>query len=331
LPFVAFRNPNDEDLNFISQKDTDLHKFHSFESSGYVFAPFNKYEQAYIIKPDCVLKEKIEFQETQLTSKPNSENKTAETFHIDLVKKAISNIKSGTTSKIVISRQEEVLLSSFDMITVFKTMLNAYLNAYVYVWYHPKVGLWLGATPETLLKVNGLEFNTMSLAGTQVYNGTLEVEWGAKELEEQQMVSDFIKKNLENNVKQFKFSETETAKAGKLLHLRNKISGELNSKEDIGKLVHLLHPTPAVCGLPQEQSKIFIIENENYNRSFYTGYLGTLNIENQSSLYVNLRCFNIVDNKAYVYVGGGVTESSVPELEWKETVAKSQTIKSVLG
>jgi isochorismate synthase len=96
-----------------------------------------------------------------------------------------------------------------------------------------------------------------------------------------------------------------------------------------------LHPTPAVCGLPKEDSKKFIIENENYDRSYYTGYLGELNTrsvnnELSSDLYVNLRSMQIENENAYVYIGCGITKDSDPEKEWEESVNKSMTMKRVL-
>lgn len=331
MPFVAYRNPEENELHFISQENNTLIPFLGFDSTGYVFAPFDDTEKAYLIEPNVVLSEKLQHQQVVLEEnnlfKPS---KTEKLQHINLVKKAIADIASGLTTKIVVSRKEELCLEEFDVLSVFKKMLFTYPNAYVYVWYHPKVGLWLGATPETLLKVEGLVFKTMSLAGTQPYIKQKNVVWGTKELEEQQMVSDFIKKNLNTHVNQLKFSETETVKAGKLLHLRTQITGVLQHKQDLGKLVKLLHPTPAVCGLPQLKSKHFILNHENYSRTFYTGYLGALNMEGKTNLFVNLRCFNIVDNKAVLYVGGGITKDSIPELEWEETVAKSKTIKRVL-
>jgi len=97
-----------------------------------------------------------------------------------------------------------------------------------------------------------------------------------------------------------------------------------------------LHPTPAVCGLPKKITKDFILNNEGYNREYYSGFLGEINKdfvskENNTDLFVNLRCMQITDNKAFIYVGGGITKDSIPENEWKETVNKSMTIKKVLN
>ena len=101
-------------------------------------------------------------------------------------------------------------------------------------------------------------------------------------------------------------------------------------------MIRILHPTPAVCGFSREIAREFIIENENYNRSFYTGFLGELNLQNfnkdkkKSALFVNLRCMKIENNKVSIFVGGGITKGSNAEKEWQETVFKSKTMKYVL-
>ena len=203
-----------------------------------------------------------------------------------------------------------------------------------------------------LLKIEGNQFSIMALAGTQSYAGSLDVEWQDKELQEQQFVTDFILKNIETQVSAIKVSKLETVKAGNLLHLRTLIKGHLNLNTlNFEHLVKSLHPTPAVCGLPKQNAKTFILENENYNRAFYTGFLGELNfnvvtkprtgqrnVENRAyavkrkstQLYVNLRCMQLEDATINIYIGGGITETSNPEREWEETVAKSLVVKKVL-
>ena len=221
----------------------------------------------------------------------------------------------------------------------------------MYCWYHPKVGLWLGATPETLIKIEGNRFSIMALAGTQDYKGTLDVVWQDKEKQEQQFVTDFIIENLRPSVESFKISDVETVKAGNLLHLKTMISARLNSKSNLKEIVSVLHPTPAVCGLPKFNAKQFILENEHYSRAFYTGFLGELNMETKlqsrsarrnienraytinrksTQLYVNLRCMQLKNAEAIIYIGGGITKHSVPEKEWQETVSKSLVIKNIL-
>ncbi|NJB83812.1 chorismate-binding protein [Wenyingzhuangia aestuarii] len=331
IPFAAYKNPNENSLTLILQHTDDLFVFDDFTASGYVFAPFDSKEDAYILKPDRVYKESLA--SLELISDTDIDVRTddvAKNSHMTKVAEAVASIQSTDLSKIVISRKEELSVPNFDTITVFEKLLNTYANAYVYIWYHPRVGKWMGATPETLLKVEQGVFKTMSLAGTQAFKGDLNPTWGAKELEEQQMVSDFIKSSLETKVDDLQFSEVKTVKAGTLLHLKTNVSGRLKQAKDVEVLVHLLHPTPAVCGLPKNDSKSYILKNEGYHRSFYTGYLGVLNMFKQTSLFVNLRCFSVNKETVSLYVGGGITSNSHPEKEWLETVAKSKTIKRVL-
>lgn len=355
LPFVTYRKPNSTKVLALLQNDSNLYVSDDFKESGFVFAPFDDHEDAVIIpsnKSDF-LTAQFELSNDNNTSKLNTiVNEAHKQQHIDLVEKGIVAINDNRFKKVVLSRHEEVKLSEINPLTTFKKLLKRYNAALVYCWYHPSVGLWLGATPETLIKIEGSRFSMMALAGTQDYSGTLDVTWQSKELQEQQYVTDFILDNLKPFAEEIKFSDTETIKAGNLLHLKTTITAQL--KPEISELKHLisaLHPTPAVCGYPKQEAKKFILENEQYHRGFYTGFLGELNMENaiiprtgkrnvenraysvkrkSTQLYVNLRCMQIKQDRAVLYVGGGITKSSDAEKEWEETVSKSRVIKNVL-
>jgi isochorismate synthase len=82
--------------------------------------------------------------------------------------------------------------------------------------------------------------------------------------------------------------------------------------------------------MPQEKAKQFILKNEPYNREFYTGYLGEINNQKKSWLFVNLRCMQIYYQNFKIYVGGGITKDSKAEKEWEETELKSRTLLSVI-
>lgn len=333
-PFVAYRKPNSSTISGFFMKDDALDFTSEFTETGFVFAPFNSEENAILfpvenaefINENILIEEDFSFNDT-FEDATNSDTEK----HIHLVEKTLDEINNNELKKVVVSRKEEVLLNEFDVLITFKKLLKTYANAFVYVWFHPKVGLWFGATPETLLTISDHNFRTMSLAGTQVYVDSDAVVWKSKELEEQQLVTDFIQNQLEPITSNLKIDKTETVKAGNLLHLRSRVEGNLNKSSNLKELIRKLHPTPAVCGLPREKAKSFINQNENYKRSFYTGFLGELNFENKnSSLFVNLRCMNIEEKTASIYVGGGITKESNAKKEWEETIAKSKTMKKVL-
>ena len=338
LPFVAYRKPNEKSVFSFFLKDAELNFVSNFKEKGFVFAPFNSDEKAVLfpLEKALILSEEVKIDAYDLKEIFFTADDTSKEKHIKIVENAIKKIKSGDLQKVVISREEVLQLPELDVIDIYKNLLYTYRNAFVYVWFHPKVGLWFGATPETLLNVEGTKFNTMSLAGTQVYLENEKSIWKSKELEEQQLVTNFIEKQLEKIAINLEIDKTETVRAGNLLHLKTKVSGSLQGSSNLEELIRALHPTPAVCGLPRETAKSFIFENENYNRSFYTGFLGELNLqnldkgENYSALFVNLRCMKIENNRASVFIGGGITKDSNAEKEWEETVSKSKTMKKVL-
>ncbi|WP_452226136.1 chorismate-binding protein [Lacinutrix cladophorae] len=355
LPFVVYRKPNDFEVHALLQKADELHVIKDYTESGFVFSPFDNKDDAILLPFNSSKKISSNYDissEFKAATIHKVSSLKSKEEHIQLVQKGIDAIRKGPIQKVVLSRKEEQHISEENPLKIFKRLLEKYVSAFVYCWYHPKVGLWLGATPETLLKVEGNRFNTMALAGTQMYNQAKDVVWQDKEKDEQQIVTAFVVNSLKDSVSTIKISEVETVMAGNLLHLKTAISGTLDFKNlDFKALLTNLHPTPAVCGFPKEMAKQFIVHNESYNREFYAGFLGELNlkenktrnrnrrnVENNvyatvktvSNLFVNLRCMQLKNKAALVYVGGGITKDSVAENEWQETVNKTQTIQAVL-
>lgn len=352
-PFVAYRKPKEALVKAMFQKNSELFHVNDFSESGFVFAPFDSQQHSILFPLEIceVASSQVSFaedvQKLPLTAYASSSKKAN---HILLVKKGIDEISNGRLQKVVLSRMESVPISEDNPVQMFKSLLKIYATAFVYIWYHPKIGLWLGATPETLLQVEGLRFKTVSLAGTQTYDDLNNVEWNQKNIEEQQFVTDYIETELKPFVQNIAITPSQTVRAGQLLHLKSEISGVLKPYS-LQYVLDRLHPTPAVCGIPFALAKTFIVNNEPYNREYYTGFLGELNLKvahtrntnkrnvennaystlkNTSHFFVNLRCMQLKDNNALVYVGGGITQDSNPNEEWEETVNKAQTMLRVL-
>ena len=336
LPFVCFNKPNATKLKAYFGEDVSLRYSDSFKEEGFVFAPFhNENPSIVFLKETSEVMEELYIKNSIDTSDLEfKEYESDKNSHIALVLAGIDAIKSNSFKKVVLSRKELVTLTSFDLLQVFENLLQKYDHAFVYVWFHPKVGLWMGATPEKLVTLQNGKFHTTALASTQTYKDNLNPVWGNKEKKEHQYVVDYIVSQIKDQqngiiLKNFTVSDTYTVKAGNLLHLKADIIGVIGDFE-LKKLLDTLHPTPAVCGLPKESSKSFILANENYDRTYYTGFLGEINVDLETALYVNLRCVEIVGTTAIIYVGGGITLESIPENEWSETSNKTFTIKSIL-
>lgn len=340
-PFVVFRKPDEDLVTVYVQRTQKLHELKSYKETGFVFAPYSLTEKKIFLPFDECDSFSIKilgidlFENDEIKAeKPKFDNieepNDLKENHIAIVQKAIDFIKNSNAEKIVLSRKETLECANLNVINTFKKILEAYKNAFVYLWFHPEVGLWLGATPERLLTVENGNFKTMALAGTQKYLETTNVVWHKKEKQEQQYVTEFILENLKETTEKLEVTAPFTVQAGNLVHIRTDISGKLKSADLFEHLINALHPTPAVCGLPKKVATSFILENEGYKRSYYSGYLGELNINNATNLFVNLRCMQIENNLATIYVGGGITANSIPENEWGETVAKTEVMKKVL-
>ena len=336
LPFVLFSKPNQDKIVGLFQKNGELFFAENFDEPGFVFASFDGKKQILIPENQCEIKV-IDFVFEVNSSNDFSvlENGNGKEAFENLVQKGIDAIENGSFQKVVLSRKEIVAVENLDFTVVFERLLQTYPTAFNYCWFHPKVGMWIGATPEQLLKADGLKINTVALAGTQKYEKDKEVIWGEKEIEEQKIVTDFIADNLKDITSELSTSKPYTLKAGTILHIKTDIEAVLNPENNLKKVLQILHPTPAVCGLPKAVSRDFILENEGYKREFYSGFLGELNkdfvtAENKSDLFVNLRCMQIKESQAHLYIGCGVTKDSVPEKEFVETANKAVTMKRIL-
>ncbi len=261
-----------------------------------------------------------------------------ETEYADLVDQAITFIKASGVRKVVTSRATETELpQDFDPLTTFEGLCQRYQNAFISLIAIPEVGTWIGATPEVLLELNDQQLRTVSLAGTQPRptDRTLDmVTWGDKEIEEQALVSDDIREFFRNlNIDNFTEDGPKTVSAGKIVHLQTEFKVSLPKRDLLylaNQVLRDLHPTSAVCGMPKEAALAFILENERYNRAFYSGFLGPVHINQASRLFVNLRCMQLRRQSAILYIGGGITQDSVPSAEWYETVLKSKTLLDIL-
>lgn len=269
---------------------------------------------------------------------PSRFKSTKDTF-LELVQKCRDSINQGYYQKIVPSRREKFRIErKFHPVKELAKLCEAYENAFVSIVHIPNQGLWLGATPELLISVDDNQnFETISLAGTQEIRQESElaqVSWTQKEIEEQALVSRYIV-NCFKKIRLREFDEygPKTVKAGNLIHL--KTSFKVNMKEvnfpQLGSvMLNLLHPTSAVCGMPMLPAAKFLQENEAYDREYYSGYLGPVNYDGRTALYVNLRCAKVYKNDLILFAGAGVTEDSDPEKEWTETEIKFQTLLNVI-
>ncbi len=247
---------------------------------------------------------------------------TSKSHHANGVR-VLSTYHRTHGGKTVLSRVLRLKVDVDDLPRVFNNLLLQYPGGMVFAFSTPQTGLWMGATPELLLSGKDSELKTMALAGTR--SSGCKEEWDSKNLNEQQMVVDFILQILKDLNPQV--SARFTKNAGPIEHLCTPISAfNPKNKSVIEKLLRDLSPTPALCGSDREKSFSFIEELETHSRGYYGGFIGPYSCSSNFDFFVNLRSMQHNGESASLYVGGGITGDSHCEGEWLETERKAESL-----
>lgn len=354
LPFVVYNLPDSDFLRAFFQNDNTNYKFVDFDESGFIMSSYDLKENVFFpFNNSEFLEAPIDFNDLDTTYDSieldwNSDGQ----FFIDMVSNALYTISNSPLEKVVLSYPRVIPVKNrIDLKSLFTKLLKRHQSAMVYICYHPDYGIWMGASPEMLLELEANRFSTMSLAGTLKQRLDDKPHWTNKEIEEQNIVTDYISSQLETLASSVNIHPVQNVKAGSLWHLKTKIVGVLNAGLSLRDLIKVLHPTPAVCGFPSDIASKYIEDNETYDRKFYTGFFGEVNMKsvsvrnsnrknienyaynrvlNKTTLFVNLRCMKITTSTYSIFVGAGITKDSNPDNEWKELQNKSETLSSIL-
>jgi len=353
IPFASYRLPFQSEIITLVQHHSMPEKLDSLQNIdqkvGFVVSPFNETHkhETYLLNPDCVFFsndiediyiQKLSGNNRYLSIEKQTETNivtTASTDFIEQVNKAVTAMNEGEFHKVVLSKiRLEKLPDYFEPETFFLKLCEKYPHAFVYMIQLPQVGCWIGATPEPLLTIENESVKTVSLAGTQLATNA-EIDsysWSEKEIDEQGIVTDFVEQTLRSlQIENYTKVGPMNYQAANLIHLKTGFEfAQSDLKNRLGDFLKALHPTPSVGGLPKTEARDFILANEKHDRGYYTGFLGPINIEKKSHVFVNLRCLQLFDSQFVLYSGAGITASSVAEKEWDETDNKMMTMMNVM-
>ena len=354
LSFALYRLPWTDECYFVLQQSGDVEQLADIrelnKKKGFVMAPFlqSDHHPLIVIRPDITAYDwdeiseaisSLECADALLTCKNQTEKlspvvseETDKERYTQAFERFITPLQKKHFQKLVLSRSSTKHINDdFSPLAAFVRACNNYPRMMIYLCHTPVSGTWVGSTPEILLSGHGKEWHTVALAGTMpMQNEVMPMDWNKKNQDEQGYVTDYIRRIIKKFGNKMNEKGPSTARAGQLVHLKTDFYFLLKNTDNIGNLLQELHPTPAVCGLPKEDAFRFILENEGYDRSYYSGFIGWLDTEGHTDLYVNLRCMEIKPGETTLYAGGGILASSEIESEWTETGDKMNTMKSIL-
>lgn len=257
----------------------------------------------------------------------------------EMVKKAKNYIVEGDIFQVVLSNRLE---AGFE-----GSLLNTYrylrtTNPSPYMFYFSSDDMEIaGASPETLVKLQGNELFTFPLAGTRPRGKTekedmeLEIELiqDKKELAEHNMLVDLGRNDL-GKISKFGTVEVEkymsVEKFSHVMHIGSTVKGIIKEDKNALDAIYAVLPAGTLSGAPKIRAMEIINELENNKRGLYGGAIGYIDLRGNLDVAIAIRIAFKKNGKVFVRSGAGIVYDSVPETEYKETLNKAAAVMNAL-
>ena len=253
---------------------------------------------------------------------------------------AVERIHAGDFEKIVLAREVAVHAPvAHDVAGVFGVLRSAFTSCYVFC---AGVGesAFVAASPELLIRREGLRASTVALAGSTRRSADPGVDAhlgerllrSEKDREEQAIVTRRIERALRPHAVWVTAPEEPAiVRVANIQHLATPIRAQLREPVSAVELAGLLHPTPAVGGEPHAAAAPRIPAFEGLDRGWYAGPVGWTDAAEDGEFCVALRCALVTGRVARLYAGVGVVRDSDPAAELAETEVKLGALLPVLS
>jgi anthranilate synthase component 1 len=264
-----------------------------------------------------------------------SSNLTKEEYK-SAVKKAKAYIKQGDIFQVVPS-QRWTQSFSYSPFSLYRSLRRTNPSPFMFFFNFGNFQV-IGASPEILVRVFGNEVTIRPIAGTRPRGATpeedkaLEADLLAdkKELAEHLMLLDLGRNDIGRVAKIGTVKPTEKfiiERYSHVMHIVSNVVGELSDENDAVSAFFAGMPAGTVSGAPKVRAMEIIDELEPEKRGVYGGGVGYFSSGGDMDMCIALRTAVLKDEKLYIQAGGGVVFDSDPEVEYMETVHKSNAIR----
>ncbi len=255
------------------------------------------------------------------------------------VAQVAEKIGQGEFAKVVMARRSVVRESSrLSMKMILQNLQEHYETGVVFAMMYASE-VFVGATPERLVRSSNQQIQIDCLAGTTTRDQNpaqdevlaQQLLASRKDQEEHNHVLRGILQDVNGCMSDISFPETPNIrKLANVQHLYTPITGRMIEGSSILDFVDRLHPTPAVAGLPKYTAMQEIRRQEDMDRGFYAGPIGFVDTHGDGAFNVALRCALVRENEAVLFAGAGIVADSNPLAEWTETEWKMQPMQMAL-
>ncbi len=259
--------------------------------------------------------------------------------YCNMVDKAKEYIREGDIFQVVLSNRIEAEISGslFDTYRVLRTT-----NPSPYMFYFSSNDIEIaGASPETLVKLDGRKLYTFPLAGTRPRGKTeeedlmLEKELLAdeKELAEHNMLVDLGRNDIGRiseigSVNVDKYLSIE--RFSHVMHIGSTVTGILRDDLDSLAAIDSILPAGTLSGAPKLRACEIINELEDNKRGIYGGAIGYVDLSGNIDTCISIRIAFARNNKVFIRSGAGIVADSVPENEFDECMNKAAAVINAL-
>jgi salicylate biosynthesis isochorismate synthase len=256
------------------------------------------------------------------------------------VARAVERIRAGELEKLVVAREVAVHSGApADIAAVHGVLREAFRSCFNFAVARGDAA-FVAASPELLLRREGLRLSTMALAGSARRSADPAVDdylgerlrTSAKDRSEHDIVIRRIERALRPHaVWVASAEEPVVVKVANIQHLATPVRAQLAAPRGAIELAGLLHPTPAVGAEPRERGLPLIPALEGLDRGWYAGTVGWTDAGEDGEWCVSLRCALLRGRDARCYAGVGVVADSDPAAELAETETKLEALLPVLA
>ena len=259
------------------------------------------------------------------------------------VEAALEAIEAGKVEKVVVARSLSVAADADFDLQGFLDALRLLYPACVTVAVREGGHLFVSATPERLVALDGDAVSTAAVAGSAPRGRSPEEEAhfsaalraSGKERQEHDVVKRAIRAALRDVCGVLEgATDPVLLKLEGIQHLESPLFGRL---EDTARghtklldLVGRLHPTPAVGGAPREAALDWLERFEALDRGWYAGPIGYVDAAGAGEFRVALRSALLRGRVARLFAGAGIVAGSNPQRELAETRLKLRALLAPL-
>jgi menaquinone-specific isochorismate synthase len=245
--------------------------------------------------------------------------------------RALELVERGALQKLVLAvRQRLLLVGEPDPLTLLAPLRRHQGGSCRFLWQRNGGGALIGASPERLLTVRQGQLRSDALAGTATPEASADLLASEKERLEHQLVVDAIGDGLRAaGLVPRSPRHPRLARHGHLVHLHTPITAPLAGQHPLA-LAAMLHPTPAVAGLPRREAMAWLRCLEPFERGHYAAPIGWIDSCGDTDLRVAIRSGTLRGQCLELTAGAGLVRGSSLERELREVDLKLGVLRRQL-